>query len=1171
VTYAVPPPSISTVTPNSGPGKGGTTVDINGNGFQPGATVTFGTVASSIVTTLSVNDISAATPPGNDGPISVTVTNPDGQTTTANNAYTYVAAPTVAQVSPTSGPTSGGTTITITGTFFRTGATVKVGTTPCTNVAIQTGGTVITCLTPAGTAGPAAVTVTNTDGQFGLLNNAFTYLAPVPPPSVTAISPAFGPTTGGTQVTVIGANFQAGATVKFGAANAVTVTVISPSAITATAPGTASVGAVSVTVTNPDTQTGVLPNSFTYFQPASLPGISVVSVTPNTGPGSGGNSVFISGQGFLNGVTVTFGGTPATSVTYLGPSALSVVVPAHALGNVNVTATNPTSQASTLTNGYNYANTVLYNPPPMRLPMVTERGYGFNLLFDADGDGDLDSFMSRRQFGCDDDGSNQLWINDGTGTFSIAPTTIFPAVNKLTVSAVVADFDNNGTQDVFAITNSQTTAPSFYRNGGGVFTRFDLPILNVNPANQFALALGDLNTDGKLDVYVGNQGFDYYYLNNGDGGFTPTRNNLPAVNEDTRAVCIADFDRDGDDDILAVNNSNQQATYYLQGPAGVFTTAQNLLPTGALGGNGTGCVVGQFRPGSGIKDVIITREANGNAGTYVYLKNDGMGRFTDESAVNIFHLPEPPPSPNIGLPYPPGGAHYGGVVATDIDNDGDLDLLINHYDLNPRIQVYINDGTGFFTLGTAGRSPPTLDAEAYWAVGDVNSDGRPDVLIAGDNQNIGWASQVPSQSRLLFGSPTGLQYATMRTIPEESFCASDAVNFDFDGDGDQDIVIAAGCRFGGLQPCCGGTEPASCRQFGVRFWQNDGAGGYTDVTSTHFPAFNWSATQVAAGDIDGDGKPDLVVATTGVDPTTGTTFNQSAVRLYHNNGAGIFTDITNPRMPFKAFPATTLALIDFNKDGALDLYVAEDQTCCGGNAVHYLFVNTGTGFFIEVSNQLPTIASTRIRSVTVADFNNDGYQDMYLGSVANTAGRMLFNQGALNPGFFIDVTASNVPNVARTTYSVQASDLNNDGYQDLLICNGGAGVGGQDQVDLGNINGILSEVTQTNWPGETQPLPYQSICAGNATPLSSLTCDVADVDGDGDIDIVLGGADQNSMFMRSRLMVNVGAANFSDSTLASMPYDNDYTTKIKFLRANADAKPDIFVGTCGQPRLYLEQ
>src|SRR5205823_10438006 len=135
--------------------------------------------------------------------------------------------------------------------------------------------------------------------------------------------------------------------------------------------------------------------------------------------------------GFMAGVTVSFGGTNGV-VTYLGPSALQVVTPAHAAAVVSVTATNPTSAASTLANAFNFTNGVVFTPPPMRLPMLTQRGNGFVTLFDADGDGDLDAFIGRRQTNCDDDGNDQLWLNDGTGTFSVSPT--FPGdLSRVTV------------------------------------------------------------------------------------------------------------------------------------------------------------------------------------------------------------------------------------------------------------------------------------------------------------------------------------------------------------------------------------------------------------------------------------------------------------------------------------------------------------------------------------------------------------------------------------------------------------------------------------------------------------------------------------------------------------------------------------------------------------------
>lgn len=1161
VQYVVPPPSVATITPSSGPGGGGTAVRIVGNGFQQGAVVAFGAVNATNVNVLSATELELVAPPGDDGPVAVTVTNPDSQSVTVNNGFVYVAAPRITGVTPTSGPISGGTFIQISGKYFRSGATVTVGGQAATNVVVQAGGQVITCNTPAGSAGPSAVRVTNPDGQNGLLNNGFTYLAPVPPPTVTAVSPNYGPTTGGTQVTIQGSGFQAGATVRFGGITAVSATVITPSAITAVSPGAATTGAVTVEVINPDTQVGSLASGFNYFQPADLPAIAVVSLTPKEGPASGGNTVFISGQGFKFGVKVRFGGVDSPTVSYLGPSALQAVVPPHALGAVDVTAINPDGASATLAGGYQYTLGVVFNPPPMRLPMKVERGYGAPYLFDADLDGDLDAYLSRRAISCDNDGTDELWLNDGAGNFNISGT--FPGdASRTTVAALFADFDANGTTDIVTITDSTYASSSnkntFLKNNPlGVFTRSDLPSLDVccSQPQARAAAVGDLNTDGRPDIYVAVGGLDYWYRNEGNGTFTPLRTGLPGINDDSRAVCISDFDRDGDDDVFVVNGSNQQANYFLQGPKGTFTLSNSLIPV--VGGNGVGCTVAEFRPGSGVKDIVVVKAGQG----YQYLRNDGTGRFTDEaSSLNVHRLPSTPPSNSIGFSsaFLGSGTYLGGVAAVDLNLDGATDLLLHHYDLSPRIQAYINDGAGFFTLGTASRIPAFLGAEAGFAVGDVDSDLRPDVLLAGDG----------SQSRLLLNGPGGvLRNATMKTIPDANLYASDAVADDIDGDSDPDIIIASGCRF--TTSYCS-NEPATCRGDTVRFWISDGAGGYIDDTVNRFPAFTWSATEVASGDIDGDGDNDLLVGTTGRSTSTNSSGDSPGLRLYLNDGTGHYTDVTYPRIPFEAYFTQSISLIDINKDGALDVFVGIDSRC-GCASQQRLYLNTGNGFFFNVSGQLPYTSygcNGDLRTSTVGDFNGDTYPDIYVGM--NGQNKMFFNRGGAQPGYFTDVTNSNIPNVSDNTYATVTGDLNNDNRPDLFICNGGSGNTGLDHIDLGNATGVLSDVTATNWPGESQPYPYSGVCSGGPVgPVNSLSCDLGDADGDGDLDIVITGADQSNINMRARYYRNVGNAVFEDRTLQSMPFDSDYGTKVQFLDANRDGKPDLFMGTNGQPRLYL--
>ena len=126
---------------------------------------------------LGSTTITAVTPAHAGGAVNVVVANPGGQIGTSVNGYTYAATvqpPTVASVSPTSGPATGGTSITIRGTNFAAGASVTLDGTVATNVVV-TNGTTITATTPAHAAGNVDVVVTNTNGQSGGKINAFTY------------------------------------------------------------------------------------------------------------------------------------------------------------------------------------------------------------------------------------------------------------------------------------------------------------------------------------------------------------------------------------------------------------------------------------------------------------------------------------------------------------------------------------------------------------------------------------------------------------------------------------------------------------------------------------------------------------------------------------------------------------------------------------------------------------------------------------------------------------------------------------------------------------------------------------------------------------------------------------------------------------------------------------
>ena len=196
-------------------------------------------------------------------------------------------APTVISITPNSGTANGGTAVTITGTGFLAGATVKLGGTAATGVTVVSS-TSITATTPAHAAGAVSVVVTNSDAQTGTLTNGYTYTTSNPAPTVSAITPNSGTANGGTAVTITGTGFLAGATVKLGGTAATGVTVVSSTSITATTPAHAA-GAVSVVVTNSDAQTGTLTNGYTYTTTGGGGTIGFVQVnaaTPQTASAS---------------------------------------------------------------------------------------------------------------------------------------------------------------------------------------------------------------------------------------------------------------------------------------------------------------------------------------------------------------------------------------------------------------------------------------------------------------------------------------------------------------------------------------------------------------------------------------------------------------------------------------------------------------------------------------------------------------------------------------------------------------------------------------------------------------------------------------------------------------------------------------------------------------------
>ncbi len=363
-TYVAPAaaPVIDAVEPVSGPAGGGTVVTLTGSGFQDGATVTFGGTGAAVVQWLSSTTLEVTTPAHDAGPVDLVVTNPDGQWASVAEAFSFAAPPVVTAVHPDAGPVFGGTTVTITGTGFRDGATVTFDGTEAWDPVVVSA-TAITCITPGQTVGavvrPRAgsavdVTVTNPDGQASTLTGAFTYQGP---PEVTGVSPAEGPESGGTLITITGAGFVTGALVRMSGNDAADVQVVSVTQITARTPA-GFAGISDVTVDNPDGQSATLEGAFTYVASPE-----VYYVDPSQGSRTGGTAVTIVGANFQAGAQVRFDTVSATSTVVVDAGTITARTPVHAPGVVSVVVTNPDGQATTFADGFTY----LDYPPDLRV------------------------------------------------------------------------------------------------------------------------------------------------------------------------------------------------------------------------------------------------------------------------------------------------------------------------------------------------------------------------------------------------------------------------------------------------------------------------------------------------------------------------------------------------------------------------------------------------------------------------------------------------------------------------------------------------------------------------------------------------------------------------------------------------------------------------------------
>ena len=248
-------------------------------------------------------------------------------------------------------------------------------------------------------------------------------------------------------------------------------------------------------------------------------------------------------------------------------------------------------------------------------------------------------------------------------------------------------------------------------------------------------------------------------------------------------------------------------------------------------------------------------------------------------------------------------------------------------------------------------------------------------------------------------------------------------------------------------------------------------------------------------------------------------------------------------LPFSSDETRAVVLADVDGDGDLDILVGNSAA-----QPNRLYLNDGPGTFVEATGALPAFAEST-RALRLGDVDADGDLDLVVGNEAGNQVRLHLNNGA---GTFTDAT-SQLPFDVTPTSSIALGDVDADGDLDLLLAKD---YGFQDRLFLNNGIGTFSDAT-SQLPVDTDPTASAAL---------------ADVDGDGDLDAVLG---VGTFFgaipvgQQTRLYLNDGSGTFTDASF-QMPSDTDVTADVAVADLDADGDLDLAIANWfGQDRLYL--
>jgi MYXO-CTERM domain-containing protein len=323
----------------------------------------------------------------------------------------------------------------------------------------------------------------------------------------------------------------------------------------------------------------------------------------------------------------------------------------------------------------------------------------------------------------------------------------------------------------FSLPGNAQDLEIFANNGSGMLNGISAAAVGGFTGRNRQVAIGDVDGDGDNDMYVpdGAGNPDALFINDGTGVFTDEiATRLPGAASNAGAVRFGDLDGDGDLDLVIADGYGSSGNpetlhFYENDGTGVFSEI-----VGAAPGNAAGTDIDDIDIADFDRDFDLDVFINPHSGNPSLWLNDGTGMFSSS------------PVPAVG-----GGSqfHYNPGVC-DVDNDGDLDILIDNTGGGYTEQLLLNDGAGGFT-DASGQITGNSGADDNGVMcADIDNDGDFDAVVI----NVGGAS---SNLRLFDNDGAGNFTAVPGVFPSLG-CALWAEFGDLSNDGRLDVVVGAG-------------------------------------------------------------------------------------------------------------------------------------------------------------------------------------------------------------------------------------------------------------------------------------------------------------------------------------------------------------------------------------------